>query len=122
MVKMDALDTSSRANVRVFEAMGHRAKIYLDMPWFPSDLLLSRKSKLIIEAGSTSGVAIPESAVGMKDGKRGAYVLRGSETYFSEIRGRIIDGGKFLVTDGIKLGDAVIVNASGAREGRVRLW
>ncbi|MDR3279649.1 MAG: efflux RND transporter periplasmic adaptor subunit [Synergistaceae bacterium] len=122
MVKMDSLDTPSRANVRVYEAIGHMAKIYLDIPWFPPDVLMSRKYRLIVETGETSGVAIPETAVGVRDGRRGAYVLKGSETSFVEVKGRIIDGPKFLVTEGLKLGDAVVVDAYGAREGRVRLW
>jgi hypothetical protein len=122
MVKMDPLDTPSRANVRVYEEIGHKAKIYLDVPWFPPRILQSRKYSLIVETGETSGVAIPESAVGVRGGKRGAFVLKGSEASFVEVKGRIIDGSRFLVTEGLKLGDAVIVEAYGAREGRVRLW
>ncbi|MDR3332557.1 MAG: efflux RND transporter periplasmic adaptor subunit [Synergistaceae bacterium] len=122
MVKMDALDTPSRAQVRVYEIIGHRAKIYLNMPWFPPDLILSRNYELIIGVGETSGVTIPESAVTIRDGRAGTFVLRGSVSHFSEVKGRTIDGGRFLVTDGLRLGDAVIVDASAAREGRVKLW
>jgi hypothetical protein len=122
MVKMDPLDTPSRAHVRVFEPIGHKAKIHLNLPWFPPQVLLSRKHKLLVETGEDSGVAVPESAVGVKDGKKGAYVLKGAEASFVEVKGRIIDGSKFLVTEGVKLGDAVIVDADEAREGKVRLW
>ncbi|MDR1886124.1 MAG: efflux RND transporter periplasmic adaptor subunit [Synergistaceae bacterium] len=122
MVKMDALDTPSRANVRVYEKIGHRVKMYLNLPWFPPDLILSRNYKLIIGAGEMSGVTIPETAVTNRNGRRGAFVLRGSSSHFLEVRGRVIDGGKFLVTEGLKLGDAVIVDADAAREGRVKLW
>jgi hypothetical protein len=123
MVKMDPLDTSSQASVRVFEPMGHKVKVYLNVPWFPPQVLSSRKYKLLIETGETAGVAIPESAVGQKDGKKGAYVLlRGSDASFVEIQGRAIDDSRFLVTEGLKLGDAVIVDGYEAREGKVRLW
>ncbi|MDR1651245.1 MAG: efflux RND transporter periplasmic adaptor subunit [Synergistaceae bacterium] len=122
MVKMDPLDTPSRAYVRVYETIGHRAKIYLDIPWFPPEVLLSRRYSLLVETGETSGAAVPESAVTMKEGRRGVYVLRGSEAVFVEIKGRIIDGSRFLATEGLKLGDAVIVDGYGAREGKVRLW
>jgi hypothetical protein len=122
MIKMDELDTSSRAYVRVYETIGHKAKIYIDIPWFPPNVLMSRKYRLLAETGETLGVAIPESAVGSLGGKQGAFVLKGSNAVFTEIKGRVIDGSRFLATEGLKLGDAVIADADGAREGKVRLW
>ena len=122
MVKMDTTDTSSRAFVRVFETYGYRAKVYLNVPWFPPQIIMSRKYSMLAETGETSGVVVPESAIGMKDDLTGVYVLRGSESAFVEVKGRPIDGSRFLVTDGLTLGDAVIVNADGAREGRVQVW
>jgi hypothetical protein len=122
MVKMDALDTPSHAHVRVYERVGHRAKMYLTVPWFPPDVTLSRNCEMIIEAGTTTGVTVPESSVIVRGGHRGAFVLKGSEAVFAKVEGRSIGGNRFLVTKGVKLGDAVIVNGSSAREGRVRLW
>lgn len=122
MVKMDELDTPSRAQVRVYETLGHRVKMYLSMPWFPPGMLTSRNYRLIVEAGESSGVVVPESAVTMRSGKTGAFVIKGSEAVFTDVEGRVIDGDRFLVAKGIKLGDAVIVNAESAREGRVKLW
>lgn len=122
MVKMDALDTPSKAHVRVYENVGHRAKIYLNLPWFPPQVVTARNYELLIEAGEAQGVAIPESAVVSRSGSKGTYVLRGSNSVFMPIAGRSISGSRFLVTEGLKLGDAVIVNGSGAREGRVKLW
>ncbi len=122
MVKMDALDTPSKAHVRVYENFGHRAKIYLNLPWFPPQIVTSRNYELLIEAGEAHGVAIPESAVITRSGNRGTFVLRGSNAVFMPIAGRSISGSRFLVTEGLKLGDAVIVNGSGAKEGRVKLW
>jgi hypothetical protein len=122
MVKMDALDTPSHAQVRVYERVGHRVKMYLTVPWFPPDVTLSRNGEMIIEAGATAGVTVPESAVVMRSGYRGVFVMKGSSAVFSRVEGRSIGGGRYLVTKGVNLGDAVIVNGSSAREGRVRLW
>lgn len=122
MVKMDPLDTPSRAHVRVYDDIGHRAKIYLNLPWFPPDIVLSRNYSLIIEAGETHGVVVPESAVATKNGVIGTYVLRGSHSVFVPLNGRTISGSRYLATNGLKLGDAVIVNGAAAREGRVKLW
>lgn len=121
-VKMDTLDTSSKAYVRVYETAAGKAKVYLNVPWFPPEAIMSRRYKLIVEEGETSGIAIPETAVDTKNGKTGAYVVKGTEASFVEIKGRVIGGGRFLATEGLALGDAVIVDAGGAREGRVRLW
>jgi hypothetical protein len=122
MVKMDALDTPSKAHVRVYEKIGHRAKMYLTAPWFPPDVLISRNYELIIEAGSMAGVTVPESSVVIRDGARGVFVLRGTESVFTKVEGRYIGGSKFLVTKGMRLGDAVIIDGHSAREGRVQLW
>ena len=122
MVKMDPLDTPSRASVRVHEIIGHRAKVYLSLPWFPPGTLKTRSSRLIIEAGETSGLAIPETSVTVRRDTTGAFVLTGSEARFVPVKGRVIDGSRFLVTSGIKLGDAVIVDGNTAKEGRVKLW
>ncbi len=122
MVMMDEEDTPSRADVRVYEVLRHRAKLYVNLPWFPPEMLLSRNYSLLIETGEASGVAVPESAVTMRGKRRGVFVLRGSEAFFSPVQGRVVDGGRFMVTEGLKLGDAVIVNGQNAREGRVKLW
>jgi hypothetical protein len=50
------------------------------------------------------------------------YILNGTEAVFTKVQGRSIGEARFLVTQGMKLGDAVIVNGSSAREGRVKLW
>ncbi|MDR1482847.1 MAG: efflux RND transporter periplasmic adaptor subunit [Synergistaceae bacterium] len=122
MVKMDRQDTPSKAEVRVYEKIGYRAKISMSMPWFPPDLTLSRNYKLVIGTGTMSGVSIPETAVINRGGLKGAFVLKGSSTHFSEIKGRAIDDGKYLVTEGLRLGDAVVVDGGTAIEGRVKLW
>ncbi|MDR1133427.1 MAG: efflux RND transporter periplasmic adaptor subunit [Synergistaceae bacterium] len=123
-VKMDPLDTPSQAEVSVYvpEQSESLAKVLMVVPWFPPEILMSRKYRLLVQTGETSGVAIPEAAVTVKEGKQGVYVLKGAESVFTEIEGRVIDASKFLVISGLKLGDAVIAEAEGAREGRVRLW
>jgi putative membrane fusion protein len=123
-VKMDALDTPSQAEVDVFdtEESGTSAKVLLKIPWFPPQVLMSRKYQLLVQTGETSGIAVPEAAVTVRGGKQGVYVLKGAESVFQEIEGRVIDASKFLVVSGLQLGDAVIADAEDAREGKVRLW
>ena len=121
-VKMDGVDTVSKAEIRVVNRFGHKIKLYLTLPWFQPDVILSRYYTLNVEAGRLEGALVPETAVLKKEGVLGIYIIRGSRVVFKAIEGKPIDGGKFLVTHGISVGDAIVENADGAREGRIQLW
>lgn len=122
-VKMDKEDTVSTAGIRVYNEMaGGKVKLYLTLPWFQPSLLSSRNYRLFIDAGSTDGAVIPESALLRKEGGLGVYKIRGARVVFSPVAGKYLGGGKFLVTDGLSVGDAVVAEASSAREGRIQLW
>lgn len=122
MVKMDMGDTVTRAAIRVWMDVGDQTKFYVTLPWFQPETLLSRKYTLTVEAGRTEGALVPASAVLDKDGMRGVYLVRGSRVIFQKAEGKAAANGKFLVTKGISVGDAVVEDASTAREGRIQLW
>ena len=121
-VRMDVDDTVSRADIRVTQKSGELTKIYVTMPWFPPDLVLSRNYTLTIDAGLTKGALVPESAILEKNGSRGLYLVRGARVIFTPVEGVMIENNKFLVTNGISVGDAIVENAAEAREGRIQLW
>lgn len=121
-VKIDMEDTVSVARVRVTQKAGGLTKFALSMPWFPPELLLSRSYELIIDAGQTEGALVPQSAIVEKEGKNGIYMIRGARVVFVPVSGRKLANDKFLVTSGISVGDAVVEDASAAREGRIQLW
>lgn len=121
-VKMDGDDTLSVAELRISSGAGHRVKLYLTLPWFQPSAVTSRKYSLIVEAGRTEGAMIPESALLEKDGTKGVYLVRGSRVVFKAVEGKPVDNNKYLVTKGISVGDAVVEDASTAREGRIQLW
>lgn len=122
-VKMDEEDTVSTAAVRVHHEMPDgRVKLYLNLPWFQPSQLMSRGCRLIIEAGRVEGALVPESALLRKNGATGVYIVRGSRVMFRQIDGKAVEGGKFLATDGLSAGDAIVEDASAAREGRIQLW
>lgn len=121
-VKLDEDDTPSKAEIRVYEEYGPKAKIYLNLPWFPPDKIISRNYKLLVEMGHTRGLAVPEKAVVVKNNKQGVFFLKGTNSTFCPVRGQPISGGRFLVTEGLNVGDAIIADATNAREGRVQLW
>lgn len=121
-VKMDGVDTISVADVRVALPVGGKVKMYLTIPWFPPELLMSRSYTLTVDAGRTDGSVVPESAVIRSDKEIGIYMVKGSRVVYKKIEGRSIAAGIFLVTKGISVGDAVVEDASKAREGRIQLW
>ena len=121
-VRMDAEDTISDAEVRVTRKDGKLTKFALAMPWFPPEMLMSRSYELIVDAGQTRGAMIPQSALLEKGGKKGVYMIRGARVVFAPVSGKTLNGGMFLVTKGISVGDAVVEDAASAREGRIQLW
>lgn len=121
-VKMDKYDTISRADIRVSMEQGGRTKIYITLPWFQPEMLLSREYALTVEAGRTEGALVPSSALAEKDGVRGIYVVSRSRVVFRTVEGHPVSDGKFLVTKGVSVGDAIVEDSSSAREGRIQLW
>lgn len=121
-VKMDGVDTVSTAEIRVSSEIGPSVKFYLTLPWFQPEVLMSRKYTLIIEAGRTEGALVPQSSVFSRDGELGVYLVMGSRVVFTSIKGKPVLNGKFIVTKGISVGDAIVEDASTAREGRIQLW
>ena len=121
-VKMDSGDTVTRADIRVHMETNDKTKLYVTLPWFRPETVLSRKYTLTVEAGRTEGALVPMSSVLDKDGERGVYIVRGSRVIFQKAEGKPVANNKFLVTKGITVGDAVVEDASAAREGRIQLW
>ena len=121
-VRFDADDTVSYAEIRVTQPADRLTKIYVTMPWFSPEMISSRNYELIIDAGQTEGAVVPYSAVLMKNGQAGVYLIRGARVVFVPVEGRKIENNKFIVTKGIQVGDAIVADSSGAREGRIQLW
>lgn len=121
-VKMDGVDTVSKAEIRVAMKMGRKTKMYLTLPWFPIEMVKSRRYTLTVEAGSTEGAIVPGTAVMQSGAGYSIYMVRGSRVELKSIEGKPIEDGKFIVTKGISVGDAIVETASSAREGRIQLW
>jgi hypothetical protein len=122
LVRMDPLDTPAEARIRVYERYGGNVKLYVSLPWFPPALVVSRRANLLVRTGEVAGVAVPETAVTIRDGRMGVFQVEGNIAVFREIRGQSLSGGRYLISSGLKLGDAVVADGDGAEEGRIRLW
>lgn len=122
-VKMDEEDTVSEASIRVYnELPGDKVKLHLTLPWFQPSVVTSRSYKLVIQAGSMEGAIVPYSAILQKDGEDGVFLVRGARVVFKSVDGKYIGDGKYIVLKGISAGDAVVEDATTAREGRIQLW
>ncbi|MEA4873620.1 MAG: HlyD family efflux transporter periplasmic adaptor subunit [Synergistaceae bacterium] len=121
-VKMDGVDTVSAADIRVSTKADNKIKLYLTLPWFQPESVLSRKYTLTIEAGRTEGALVPQTSIIELDGRSGVYMVRGSRVVFVPVKGKRVDNKMFIITKGVSVGDAVVEDASTAREGRIQLW
>lgn len=121
-VKMDGVDTVSAADLRVSTKADNKIKLYLTLPWFQPESVLSRKYTLTIEAGRTEGAMVPQTSIIELDGRSGVYLVRGSRVVFVPVKGKRVDNKMFIITEGVSVGDAVVADASTAREGRIQLW
>lgn len=121
-VRYDNDDTVSNAKLRVTMDDNGMTKFYASLPWFPPELVMSRNYTLIIDAGETEGAVVPRSAVLVKNGRTGVYMVRGARVVFVPVEGRDLPNDRFIVIKGISVGDAVVEEAAAAREGRIQLW
>ncbi len=121
--RLDPQGATWRASVRVFLALSEqKVKVAVELPFFPPDLVESRTLSLLVCAGESDGVLIPESSVVLKDGTYGVYELLGDRLIFRPITGRPLERGMFFASSGLKSGNPVILNGHDAAERRVQLW
>lgn len=111
------------ARVRVYVKYGdERAKVALDMPYFPMDMALSREVDFLVCSDEYSGLVVPDSAVTIRRGTYGVFELVGDRLVFRSVTGKPIKDGRFFIASGLSAGNPVILEAANAEEKRVRLW
>lgn len=111
------------ARVRVYVKYGdERAKVALDMPYFPMDMALSREVDFLVCSDEDAGLVVPDSAVTIRHGTYGVFELVGDRLVFRSVTGKPIEDGRFFIASGLSAGNPVILEAANAEEKRVRLW
>lgn len=119
---MDEADTSSPAEISVSMKEGGNIKFLISLPWFTPAVLKNRRGALVIEKGNEDGAVIPASALTKRHGKNGVFLVRGTRVFFREVEGHPLKDGRFIVTKGINIGDALVEDAGSAKEGRIQIW
>jgi hypothetical protein len=121
-IKTEPYGKSFQAAIRASDNAGQKAKVYITLPFFPPEALTSRSFFCSVLAGDRHGVSLPESAVIVRDGKLGVFMLQGSMTEFTEVEGFPAGEGNFFITKGVDPGNVVVLYANNAKEGVIRLW
>lgn len=121
-IRLKEKDLPFPATVRVSRDLGARFKVYLTLPLFPLEFLDRRIASFILSGEEHVGVVLPESAVVHRQGRQGVFVVQGQTVSFREVLGLPVSGRQFLVTEGLKAGEVVVVRGARAKEGNVRLW
>jgi hypothetical protein len=121
-IKTEPTGKSRQAAVRASVDMGQKVKVYLTLPFFPPEVLAARTFSCSVLAGSQEGVAVPHSAVIMRNGKEGVLMVQGRVTEFTQIEGFPADEENFFITKGVMPGSLVVLYADKVKEGVVRLW
>jgi hypothetical protein len=70
-------DLPFEAEIRAVNPLGSMVKLYLTVPFFPKERVLSRKEDFFLYLGEKKGVLVPESAVTTKEGRLWVYVVKG---------------------------------------------
>lgn len=119
---MDDEDSAASSEVSISVEDNGKIKFLVTMPWFNTKEIANRKGTIVTETGRAEGAMIPSSAVVEKHGVTGVYLVRGTRVMFREIKGEAAGEDKYLVTEGITAGDAIVENAKDTKEGRIQIW
>jgi hypothetical protein len=92
------------------------------LPFFPPEVLKTRSFSCNVLTGNRQGVALPHSAVVVRDGELGVLVVQGNVTEFTKVEGFPADESNFFITKGVVPGNVVVLHADKVKEGVVRLW
>ncbi|MDR1377824.1 MAG: hypothetical protein LBJ36_02070 [Synergistaceae bacterium] len=121
-IKTEPYGKSFQAVIRASDNVGQKAKVYITLPFFPPEALRSRSFFCSVLTGDRHGVSLPESAVIVREGKLGVFMVQGSVTEFTEVEGFPAGEGNFFITKGVVPGNVVLLYANNAKEGVIRLW
>ncbi|MDR1977525.1 MAG: hypothetical protein LBQ42_02200 [Synergistaceae bacterium] len=121
-IKTEPNGKSRQAAVRASVNAGQKVKVYLTLPFFPPEALMTRAFSCSVLTGNRQGVSVPDSAVVLREGKMGVLMVQGSVTEFTEIEGFPADENNFFVTKGVVPGNVVVLHADKVKEGVIRLW
>ncbi len=129
-IKLDAENKEHKAEVVAVKYSGLKLKVCLRLPFFPPNVLKSRKFSARIVTGIEQGVIIPDTAVIMKDGKSMVFLVQGNSPLLKEVEGfpvwgnSMYDEKNFFIEKGVVPGNRLILNAGkfDPSNKNIRIW
>ncbi|MDR2180632.1 MAG: hypothetical protein LBP21_10010 [Synergistaceae bacterium] len=121
-IKTEPAGKGRQAAVRASVEVGQKVKVYLTLPFFPPEILRRRTFSCSVLTGNRQGVALPHSAVVLREGALGVLMVKGTVTEFTQVEGFPADESNFFITKGVVPGNVVVLHADKVKEGVVRLW
>jgi len=115
-----------RAEVVAVKSLGQKLKVYLRLPFFPTEVLKSRLFTASVITDIQKGVMVPDTAVITREGKNMVFIVNGNSTELHAIEGFPADEGSFFIEKGIQPGTKLILNADtlifNVKDENLRIW
>lgn len=111
-----------KAEVVAVKSSGQKLKVYLRLPFFPPEMLRSRRFTASVVTDVQKGIMVPDTAVITKDGKNQVFLLQGNNPVMKVVEGFPADDKNFFIEKGVRYGDKLILNAGMVAGKYDRIW
>ena len=118
-IKTEPDGKRQKAVVRTFIDVGQKYKIYVTLPFFTPELLISRAFSCTVVTESRQGISVPISSVLAMDGRHGVLLVKGGVLQFAVVEGHPMDRDSFFVTKGLTAGDVLVLQGDKNNPGDV---
>ena len=115
-----------KADVVAVKSSGQKLKVYLRLPFFPPNVLRSRKFTASVVTDVQKGVMVPDTAVITRGGKNMVFVVQGNSPELRVVEGFPADEMNFFIEKGVSPGNRLILNADTLSQTvgneNIRIW
>ena len=115
-----------KADVVAVKSSGQKLKVYLRLPFFPPNLLRSRKFTASVVTDVQKGVMVPDTAVITRGGKNMVFIVQGNTPELKVVEGFPADDMNFFIEKGVAPGNKLILNADTLSQTlgneNIRIW
>ena len=115
-----------RAEIVAVKTSGQKLKVYLRLPFFPPNVLSSRRFTASVVTDMQKGVMVPDTAVITREGKNMVFIVNGNSTELHAVEGFPAEDGSFFIEKGVQPGNKLILNADAIifnfKNENLRIW
>ncbi|MBQ7221398.1 MAG: hypothetical protein IJS28_10500 [Synergistaceae bacterium] len=115
-----------KADVVAVKSSGQKLKVYLRLPFFPPNMLRTRKFTASVVTDVQKGVMVPDTAVITRGGKNMVFVVQGNSPELRVVEGFPADEMNFFIEKGVSPGNKLVLNADTLSQTlgdeNIRIW